>query len=128
VIVVHDVGVARAMSLRMSYLAQHDFLTELPNRLLNDRLTQAVASAHRHGKYLPLLFLDVDHFKYVNDALGHAIGRFRSLEEKQRIIAEATAPAASVAVVARKHGVNANLVFAWMRLQERGMLAARTRR
>jgi transposase len=54
--------------------------------------------------------------------------RFRSLEEKQRIIAEATASGASVAAVARKHGVNANLVFAWMRLQEQGTLATRTRR
>ena len=64
------------------------------------------------------------------DALGRRVvqRRFRSLEEKQRIIAEAMAPAASVAAVARKHGVNANLVFAWMRLQEQGMLAARTRR
>ena len=64
------------------------------------------------------------------DALGRRVvaRRFRSLEEKQRIIAEATAPAASVAAVARKHGVNANLVFAWMRLQEQGMLAERTRR
>jgi diguanylate cyclase (GGDEF)-like protein/PAS domain S-box-containing protein len=75
VIVFHDVGVARAMSLRMSYLAQHDFLTELPNRLLlNDRLTQAMALANRHGKSLALLFLDVDHFKHINDSLGHAIG------------------------------------------------------
>lgn len=75
VIVFHDVGVARAMSLRMSYLAQHDFLTELPNRmLLNDRLTQAIALAHRHGKSLAVLFLDVDHFKHINDSLGHAIG------------------------------------------------------
>ncbi len=75
VIVFHDVGVARAMSLRMSYLAQHDFLTELPNRmLLNDRLTQAIALAHRHGKSLAVLFLDVDHFKRINDSLGHTIG------------------------------------------------------
>jgi len=75
VIVFHDVGVARAMSLRMSYLAQHDFLTELPNRmLLNDRLTQAIASARRYGKSLAVLFVDVDHFKQVNDSLGHAIG------------------------------------------------------
>ena len=75
VIVFHDVGVARAMSLRMSYLAQHDFLTELPNRLLlNDRLTQAMTLAQRHSKSLALLFLDVDHFKHINDSLGHAIG------------------------------------------------------
>ena len=75
VIVFHEVGVARAMSLRMSYLAQHDFLTELPNRmLLNDRLTQAMASAYRHRKSLAVLFLDVDRFKHVNDSRGHAIG------------------------------------------------------
>jgi diguanylate cyclase (GGDEF)-like protein/PAS domain S-box-containing protein len=75
VIVFHDVGMARAMSVRMSYLAQHDFLTELPNRmLLSDRLTQAIASAGRHGKSLALLFLDVDNFKHINDSLGHAIG------------------------------------------------------
>src|SRR5207244_7236823 len=62
VIVFHDVSVARAMSLRMSYLAQHDFLTELPNRmLLNDRLTQAIASAQRHRTLVAVLFLDVDH-------------------------------------------------------------------
>jgi len=75
VIVFHDVSVARAMSLRMSYLAQHDCLTELPNRmLLNDRLTQAIALTHRHGKSLAVLFLDVDHFKHINDSLGHRIG------------------------------------------------------
>ena len=75
VIVFHDVSKARAMSLRMSYLAQHDFLTELPNRmLLNDRLTQAMALAHRHQSLLAVLFVDVDHFKRVNDSFGHAIG------------------------------------------------------
>ena len=75
VIVFHDVSVARAMSARMSHLAQHDCLTDLPNRmLLRDRLTQAIASAQRHGTSLAVLFLDVDHFKRVNDSLGHAVG------------------------------------------------------
>jgi diguanylate cyclase (GGDEF)-like protein/PAS domain S-box-containing protein len=75
VIVFHDVGVARALSMRMSYLAQHDFLTELPNRMLfNDRLTQAISAAHRNTKSLAVLFMDVDRFKRVNDSLGHAAG------------------------------------------------------
>jgi diguanylate cyclase (GGDEF)-like protein/PAS domain S-box-containing protein len=75
VIVFHDVSAARAMSLKMSHLAQHDFLTDLPNRmLLQDRLARAIASAHRHRKSLAVLFLDVDRFKHINDSLGHAIG------------------------------------------------------
>lgn len=75
VIVFRDVSVARAMSQRMSYMAQHDFLTELPNRmLLNDRLTQAVAAARRHRTFLAVLFVDVDHFKRINDSMGHTIG------------------------------------------------------
>lgn len=75
VMVFHDVSTARALSLRMSYLAQHDNLTDLPNRiLLNDRLTQAMALAHRHGRKLAVLFLDGDRFKHINDSLGHAIG------------------------------------------------------
>jgi diguanylate cyclase (GGDEF)-like protein/PAS domain S-box-containing protein len=74
VIVFRDVSAARAMSLKMSYLAQHDFLTELPNRmLLNDRLTQAIAAARRHRTSLAVLFVDVDHFKLINDSLGHTI-------------------------------------------------------
>lgn len=75
VIVFHDVGMARAMSLRMSHLAQHDALTGLPNRLLlSDRLERGIASARRNGTCLAVLFIDVDRFKRINDSLGHAVG------------------------------------------------------
>jgi diguanylate cyclase (GGDEF)-like protein/PAS domain S-box-containing protein len=75
VMVFHDVSTARALSLRMSYLAQHDSLTDLPNRILfSDRLTEAIAMAHRYRRKLAVLFLDVDRFKHINDSLGHDIG------------------------------------------------------
>jgi diguanylate cyclase (GGDEF)-like protein/PAS domain S-box-containing protein len=75
VMVFHDVSAARATTLRMAYLAQHDSLTDLPNRsLFNDRLTEAITLANRYRRQLAVLFLDVDRFKHVNDSLGHDIG------------------------------------------------------
>ena len=75
VIVFHDVSEARAMAQKMSHLAQHDFLTGLPNRLLlTERLSQAIGQAQRHQRQVGVLFLDVDYFKNVNDSLGHEIG------------------------------------------------------
>jgi diguanylate cyclase (GGDEF)-like protein/PAS domain S-box-containing protein len=75
VIVFHDVSAARAMSLAMTHAAQHDIVTNLPNRLLlHDRILQAISLARRQRRPMAVIFLDLDHFKYVNDSLGHAIG------------------------------------------------------
>jgi diguanylate cyclase (GGDEF)-like protein/PAS domain S-box-containing protein len=75
VIVFRDVSVAHAMAQQITHSAEHDFLTGLPNRmLLNDRISQAIASGRRHAKQVAVLFLDLDGFKHINDSLGHPIG------------------------------------------------------
>jgi diguanylate cyclase (GGDEF)-like protein/PAS domain S-box-containing protein len=88
VMVFHDVTQARAMSQRLTHLAHHDYLTDLPNRLLlNDRLAQAMAAAHRQQQQLAVLFVDVDRFKHINDSLGHAIGDQLLLSLARRLVA-----------------------------------------
>ena len=75
VMVFHDVSTTRALSLNLAHQAQHDSLTDLPNRLLlDDRLGHAMVTARRHQTKLAVLYLDLDRFKNVNDSIGHDIG------------------------------------------------------
>ena len=88
VLVFHDVSESRAVALRMAHLAQHDFLTGLPNRvLLTERCAQAIGQANRHKKQVGLLFLDLDFFKRINDSLGHAIGDQLLQSVAERLVA-----------------------------------------
>lgn len=75
VVTFRDVSETQAMAQKMAHLAEHDYLTGLPNRLLlSDRLSQAIAYAVRHHSKLAVFFLDLDNFKHINDSLGHGVG------------------------------------------------------
>jgi diguanylate cyclase (GGDEF)-like protein/PAS domain S-box-containing protein len=75
VAVFRDVTEARQHTAKLAYQANHDALTQLPNRyLLRDRLEHAIAHALRNSQRIAILFIDLDRFKEVNDQLGHAAG------------------------------------------------------
>lgn len=70
-----DITERKQFERQARQLANYDPLTNLPNRnLLNDRLAQAVAHAHRFGRQVAVLFINIDRFKLVNDSLGHEQG------------------------------------------------------
>src|SRR5688572_7437783 len=72
---------------RAQHLADHDALTGLPNRrLLEDRLTQALALSARNGKQTAVMFVDLDRFKTINDSLGHAVGDALLKEVAARLV------------------------------------------
>jgi len=82
----HDITDLKLAEERLAHLAQHDALTDLPNRLLlTDRVNMALARAQRGGKPLALLFVDLDRFKNVNDVLGHEQGDHVLVEAAARL-------------------------------------------
>jgi diguanylate cyclase (GGDEF)-like protein/PAS domain S-box-containing protein len=75
VIVFHDSNQSQIITEKMAHMAQHDYLTGLPNRMfLSENMPRVIGLADRRRKQVALLFIDLDHFKDINDRYGHAIG------------------------------------------------------
>ncbi|MCA1989688.1 MAG: PAS domain S-box protein, partial [Desulfarculus sp.] len=86
VAVFHDITEIKRSEEQIRHQAYHDALTGLPNRqLFNDRLEMALSRARRGGESLAVVFLDLDHFKTINDSLGHAVGDLLLQEVAQRL-------------------------------------------
>lgn len=83
-----DVTRLREQAERLEQMAYHDALTKLPNRvLLADRLQQALAQGRRTGRLLAVCYMDLDHFKPVNDTYGHDAGDRLLVEMARRLTA-----------------------------------------
>ncbi|MEN8761229.1 MAG: EAL domain-containing protein [Thiogranum sp.] len=82
-----DISEIKATEKRLEHLAHYDTLTDLPNRsLLTARLEQALSLAHRNHWTLAVIFIDLDHFKEVNDSLGHSTGDRLLTEVGKRLL------------------------------------------
>jgi diguanylate cyclase len=87
--------------------AQRDVLTNTPNRaLMLDRMESAIAFARRHGTRIAVLFVDLDHFKVINDSLGHAVG-----DEVVKLIARRLEAAVRASDTVSRHGGDEFLVL-----------------
>lgn len=82
-----DISERKAAERKIHHLAHHDALTGLPNRLsLQGRMEQAMAEARRHGTLIAVMMIDMDHFKDINDTLGHHVGDALLVEVAQRLL------------------------------------------
>ncbi|TDR80537.1 bifunctional diguanylate cyclase/phosphodiesterase [Paludibacterium purpuratum] len=81
-----DMSESKRQEAQMRYMAEYDPLTDLPNRArINDRMQAAIGIAETTGGELAVLFIDLDHFKHVNDSLGHEIGDALLKETARRL-------------------------------------------
>ncbi|HRP69950.1 MAG TPA: EAL domain-containing protein, partial [Turneriella sp.] len=86
-LVARDLSERKRAEEKIRYMGQHDQLTQLPNRLLlTDRILQAITFAEFHPTVFAVLVLDVDHFKKINDALGHHKGDLFLQEVAARLL------------------------------------------
>jgi len=86
VLIFQDVTERQQAAELIRYMANHDSLTDLPNRnYFNDRLPQAISLAQRHERILCLLFIDLDRFKPINDKYGHSVGDLVLLQVADRL-------------------------------------------
>jgi diguanylate cyclase (GGDEF)-like protein/PAS domain S-box-containing protein len=82
----NDISTNKDAETRIHLLAYYDTLTKLPNRrLLQDRLDQAIVATVRSGMYGAMFFIDIDHFKALNDSRGHDVGDLLLIDVAQRL-------------------------------------------
>ena len=117
-----DISDRKRAEEQIEFHAFHDVLTQLPNRkLFTDRLGHALTRAKRSGKSLAVMFIDVDHFKTVNDTLGHTAGDELLLEMSRRLLACVRADD----TVARLGGDEFTIVLSELRQPEDAVTVAR---
>jgi len=111
----------KQLHARLQYLAQYDALTRLPNRtLLYDRLNCALVHAKRERECMAVLYLDLDHFKRVNDSFGHAVGDGLLQQVAHRLRSSVR----ESDTVARMSGDEFVLVLSKLTLPERALVVA----